>query len=279
MKPPAPVLRIAPITRGAPELAVTASVLLHLMGRGLRVAILRRGRGPARRLDAGDGSAPAGARLLSAFAPVWTGHEASKACSAAAAGGVLVDCGPGAVPASSAVTLMVADAADLAAGRLPWPLGPLVLPRRGIPRGAATCLVGPSRVRAAALDRWADALPDVLETELTPLETGMDWRDMPVLAFAGGADRHAFFAALDGLGARVLRRVSLDGDGTLPPAMALRLSREAAERGAQLVTTERDAVRLPSGLHGQVLSIPMRASLADPQALDRVLAPVVSPRS
>lgn len=269
------VLRIAPLTRGAPELAVSASLILHLMGRGLRVAILRRGPGPARQVAASDDTERAGARLLAAFGPVWTGAAEDALIRAAASGDVLVDCGKGPLQPAATATVLVADPTDLVQSRLPWPFGPLTLRLRQIPTGAATCLIGRPGTRAKARSRWADVLPHVLETDLTPLETGMDWQEMPVLAFAGGGDRHAFFAALEGLGARVLRRVSLDGDGTLPPAMALRLSREAAERGAQLVTTERDAVRLPDSLHGQVLSVPMRAGFADVQSLDRALAPVI----
>ena len=47
-----------------------------------------------------------------------------------------------------------------------------------------------------------------------------------------------------------------------------RLELEAATRKAQLVTTEKDAVRLPPALRTQVLSVPVRLDIQDWPALE-----------
>jgi tetraacyldisaccharide 4'-kinase len=54
--------------------------------------------------------------------------------------------------------------------------------------------------------------------------------------------------------------------------MIARLLREARAAGAQLVTTEKDAVRLPQALRPEVLVLPVRLRIGDPAPLQARLS-------
>ena len=97
---------------------------------------------------------------------------------------------------------------------------------------------------------------------------------MDVLAFAGIGDPQKFFETLGELGANLLRTQPLDDHQPLNEPLMKRLEGEAATLNAQLVTTEKDAVRLPDSFRAKVLTLPVRLHLPNCTALDAALAAI-----
>ena len=220
--------------------------------------------------------------LLAEFTATWVSKDRAagvKAAEDAGASVILLDDGFQNPSVFKNLSIVTVDAVKGFGNGCTLPAGPLREPARiGLARADAMLVIGPKRAREA----FQPSLPSNctrLNGQLDALPTGMPWKGQRVLAFAGIGHPEKFFATLNGLGADVVRGEALDDHQPFTEALLTRLETEARTRGLNLVTTEKDAARLPEAFRPRVSVLPVRLSVEDWTALDAKLAQIgITPR-
>ena len=148
------------------------------------------------------------------------------------------------------------------------PAGPLREPvAAAAMRCRAAVLIGPDTTDALA------ALPagfPVLRARMVP-ECTTPFAGRPVIAFAGIGRPEKFFESALALGANLVGREAFADHHAYSDSDATRLLKQADERGADLVTTEKDFVKLPDSLRRKVLVITVRLAWEDESRLEALL--------
>lgn len=279
-----PVLCVGNLTAGgAGKTPMVAALMQRLTARGVIVHVVSRGfggatRGPHRvdmaRHEAGEvGDEPL---MLAALGTVWVSRDRAAGVRAAAAEGaeiVLLDDGLQNPHLAKDAAIVMVDAVDgFGNGRL-IPAGPLREPiRRGLARADLVVLVGSAPDRQKAIARWPELeRAPVLGAERQPLQTGLPLAGEKVIAFAGIARPEKFFDTLREMGADVQATHAFPDHHRYRPRLFRRLLTEARSSDAMLVTTEKDAVRLPPEMRREVVTVQIRLEPEDWAPLDALL--------
>ena len=276
-----PVICIGNINVGGTgKTPTTIALAQKLISMGIEPHVVSRGyggrlQGPVRVVERSHTAHDVGDEplLIAAFTPTWIAKDRAAGVKAAEAAGaeiILLDDGFQNPAVHKDISIVVVDAKRGFGNGAVMPAGPLREPvDKGLKRADFVLTIGDQ----SAFDR---ALPvPRLRGSLKPLMTGMQWQGMRVLAFAGIGDPSKFFATLRSLGAEVIRGEALEDHQPLTEALMTRLELEGKTRIAQLVTTEKDAVRLPDSFRPKVLTLPVRLELEDWEPLLERLAPLL----
>lgn len=284
---PVPVVVVGNLTAGgAGKTPMVAALVRRLAGAGRAVHVVSRGYGGAlagpHRVDpARDGHRDVGDEplMLAALAPVWVARDRAAGVRAAAMAGaelVVMDDGYQNPHVATDRAILVVDAGQgFGNGRL-IPAGPLREPLAGgLARADLVVLVGEPAERTAAAVRWP-ALAEALPARLVPVETGLPLRGERVIAFAGIGHPGKFFSMLSAMGAELVAAIPFADHRNYAEAILRRLVRRARAADAILVTTEKDAARLPAAFRHEVTVLQVRLEPADWVALDHLFAALPS---
>ncbi len=281
-KLPVPVICVGNINAGGTGKTPTViAIAEHLNARGLTPHVVSRGyggslEGPVRVRETDHTAVEVGDEplLVSAFCPVWVSKDRKEGAQQAIAAGadvILLDDGFQNPAIAKDVSIVVVDAVQGFGNGYVLPAGPLREPVKiGLRRADMVLSIGPEKAQKSFCERWGKLITSAhLSARLEPLQTGMDWSGTRVFAFAGIGNPNKFFATLRDLGADIAKSESLDDHQPLSQSLMARLTGEAKMLNAQLVTTEKDAMRLPPELRATVMTLPVRLVIQDWDALDQ----------
>jgi tetraacyldisaccharide 4'-kinase len=262
---------------GTGKTPTTIALAQHFLKKGLQVHVVSRGyKGkfqgtflvdPQKHKSDEVGDEPL---LMSEFTSVWVSNKRKNGIAAAENAGaqiVLLDDGFQDPSFHKDFSLIVVDGEKGFGNKKCMPAGPLrenIV--QGFKRADALVIVGE---RIYKFDTFPTHLK-IIHSTLKPIETGMNWKEGKYLAFAGIADPSKFFKTLRSLGANLIDCVALSDHQNLDGQVLKRLERKANSAHAQLVTTEKDAVRLSNTYRKKVLSLPVRIEFDDKNELENL---------
>ncbi len=264
---------------GAGKTTLALDLLQRLRARGIVVHALTRGYGGRAkgvlRVDPSRHDASLvgdEALLLAGEAPTWVSADRAASARAAVAQGaqcLVMDDGMQNPGLLQDTTLLVIDGeSGFGNGRL-LPSGPL---RESVGSGAARAqaaiLIG--RDRCGALAQLPVGLP-VLQASLMMAPEAKALRGRRLMAFAGIGRPEKFFEALDAVGLEIIRRASFPDHHPYRAAELDRLAGHAEGLHALLVTTPKDAARLPAGFRSRVIILGVSLCWDDPAKIEAVL--------
>ena len=276
---PVPVLCVGNlVVGGAGKTPVAMDLAQRLLARGEQPHLLSRGyggalAGPIQVDPARHGYREVGdeALLLARVAPTWIARDRAAGAKAAIAAGATVlvlDDGFQNPSLVQDLKFLVIDGLYGFGNGHVMPAGPLREPvAPGLARADAVVVMGEGEPRFAA----PPGAPPVLHAHLVLREGASALRGACVVAFAGIGRPQKFFDFLDRLGASVVTRHAFADHQPYSAAALEPILAEAARAGAQVLTTEKDAVRIPAELRDRIAPVPVAVRWDDGAMLDALL--------
>ncbi len=274
---PCPVISIGNINLGGTGKTPTAIYLVQaLQSAGLNPVVILRGfKGKAQtpQLVSNQSAEIVGdeALLLSQFAPTIIAKNRAQGAKLAKEHGniIILDDALQNPALIKDISICVFDAEiGLGNGRI-CPSGPLRESLEdAMPRIDAALFIGTG---SETLRQKLNTKPQ-FSAKLSPIDMEPIFKTGKFIAFAGIGRPEKFFNTLRALGANLVETHEFGDHENYSNEILDRMKREAESKRAKLITTEKDAMRLPPSWQGQILSLPVRLEMTDGDLAEWVLA-------
>ncbi len=277
-----PVVCVGNLTMGgAGKTPIAAAIRRRLGAKGMRAATLSRGyggsnEGPLKVDAAAYSAADVGDEplMLASSGEAWISKDRLAGALAMKADGVtaiVMDDGHQNPALRKTLSLVVIDASLPFGNRHVFPKGPLREPvAHGLARADAVVLMGDG----PAPPELKDFQKPILRARLSPVSRLVPGR---YVAFAGIGRPERFFDALQSLeGVELVEAVPYPDHHVFEKADLDYLMKLVTERGARLITTDKDHVRLPAHMKTTVLRASVDAKFEDDATLDALLSRVTA---
>lgn len=268
---------------GAGKTPAALALAAWLIGKGYAVHFLTRGYGGSEggplQVDLNRHKAPDvgdEALLLAQTAPTWVSRD--RVLGAQAAEGhhaqiLIMDDGFQNPSLFKDLSLVVVDGLQGLGNSYVFPAGPLREPlERAVKRADAILFIGEDRHNIRPL--FSGKL--LLKCSIVPDETSLQFiRQKPLIAFAGLGYPEKFFELLKHCSANLIEKYAFPDHHPYSLKDLEPLIASAKEKGAWLVTTEKDRVRVPNALQSQVKTFKIKLEFESPSGLRDLLQTVL----
>ncbi len=214
------------------------------------------------------------ALLLARNAPTWVARDRAAGAAAAIKDGaqlIVMDDGFQNPSLTKDVGIVVVDGETGFGNGQIIPAGPLREPLvQGLARADAMVIVGDD-LTGTAKKKTRASLP-ILSGRILAAVDNAEWSGRRVVAFAGIGRPEKFFDTLDRIGCEVVASHAFADHHAYSQGEIAKICAEADARDATPVTTEKDAVRVPSSFKDRVTALPVKFVWDDPAALEDFLA-------
>jgi tetraacyldisaccharide 4'-kinase len=275
---PIPVIAIGNVTAGGAGKTPTAIALVAILqSLGHTPHILTRGYGGAKlsahRVQADDDWRKVGdeALLLAAAAPTWVGRDRLKSAQAAAAAGasiVVCDDALQHYALHADINLLIIDGPYGIGNGALLPAGPLREPlASAVKRCDAALIIG-----VDAQQLYAHLAMPVFHGALTPSGDTASLNSRRLLAFAGIGRPEKFYSSLREQGAELIATQDFADHHPYSMHELNALIARATSLNAQLITTTKDAVKIPAQFQQHITTLPVGLTMKHPTLMRDFMA-------
>lgn len=221
------------------------------------------------------------ALMLSAFAPTWVATKRSDGIQSAIKEGadiILLDDGFQDPSVYKDLSILTVNAKKGFGNNRCIPAGPLREKlSSGLERADVLISIGTETSQRTFKSTYKSYINIPLGlANLEVLNTGLSLENMKVLAFAGIAHPENFFDTLRAQGAEIVDYQALADHQKLSSTIMKRLIVDARAENAQLITTEKDYMRLPKEFRSEVMTLPVRIKLNETLSWEKIFKPILS---